>query len=319
MKTLIDTTCPHCGFEMPLSRIRYDLLLDSPMQEARYVCSLCQKTLKISVSFSDTTRRFSLTATDDKFESIRSIIFSNLDRPCNPFVATTVIELDYERFMSEVVLGSIEHVNQLGDLYIKQSLNQGHLTTNGIIYLEEDCDAEVIAAYRPHLLLPTRHFPDIRLAARFATNLAWLFKYTVQQAINGALLQKADNGKIVWCHCLQSAVVFDYLLRNRWIAQLFNYWYQYVFDYDVEPILYSADGSVWISNEFVKGLDADGPLFLYPAKFRELSFEEAIELVMQDDPVKHHEENSRRFSPDREVTNLNSYGSPDIPTNRVLH
>lgn len=113
--------------------------------------------------------------------------------------------------------------------------------------------------------------------------------------------------------------MIDYLLRNRWIAQLFNYWYQYVLDYDVEPVLYSADGSVWLSHGFVKGLDVDEPLFLYPRGFRELAFDEAMELLKQDNPVNYHEENARRFSPDRKATDLSASNASTIPADRVLH
>lgn len=320
MKITIKNECPHCGCEIPLSSIRYEVISSTPIRDARYVCSNCRQTLRPYVLDCEAERRVSFVSADEKHEAVWSITFPNLNRPVNPFVVNTTLEVDFDRFMSELTLGSTEHVDALGNLYIDQSLNQGHLTTNGVICVEGDeVNEALIAAYRPHLVLPARYFPDVNLAASFATNLAWLFKYTVHQATSGVLLQKTENEKIIWSHILQSAVVIDYLLRNRWIAQLFNYWYQYVFDYDVEPILYSADGSVWLSKGFVEGLETDGPLFLYRAGYRELSFEEAIEIVMQDDPVKHHEENSHRFSPDRETTNLNPYGSVTVPTDRVLH
>lgn len=320
MKIVIKNECPHCECEIPLSSIRYEVISSTPIRDACYVCSNCRQTLRLYILECDDERWVHFVSADEKHEAVWSITFPNLNRPVNPFVVNTTLEVDLDRFMSELTLGSTEHVDALGNLYIDQSLNQGHLTTNGVICVESDeVNETLIAAYRPHLVLPARYFPDINLAAAFATNLAWLFKYTVHQATSGVLLQKTENEKIIWSHILQSAVVFDYLLRNRWIAQLFNYWYQYVFDYDVEPILYSADGSVWLSKGFVEGLETDGPLFLYRAGYRELSFEEAIEIVMQDDPVKHHEENSRRFSPDRETTNLNPCGSVTVPTNRVLH
>lgn len=318
MKTLIDTTCPHCGHDISLASIRYDMFSNAPLPDTRYVCTSCLKTVKISVNDNSTERFISFAPTDEKHETVWSIVFSNLDRPADPFISNTSMPVDIDRFMSELTLGTVDYINEIADLYINQSLNQGHLSSNGILCIEEDNYEEVMARYRTHLTIPVRYISDVQEAALFATDLAWLFNTVIHQANDGTLLQKVD-GKIGWCHSVRSAIVIDYLLRNRWIAQLFNYWYQYVLDYDVEPVLYSADGSVWLSHGFVKGLDIDEPLFLYPRGFRELAFDEAMELLKQDNPVNYHEENARRFSPDRKATNLSASNTPTIPVDRVLH
>ncbi|ENP0524968.1 hypothetical protein ACCH40_002448 [Salmonella enterica] len=318
MKTLIDTTCPHCGHDIAIASIRYDVFSDTPLQDTGYVCTHCWKASKVSVANKRKERHVSFVPTDEKCEAVWSIVFSDKNRPMNPFIASTTMPIDLDRFMSELTLGTVEHVNEIGELYIAQSLNQGHLSANGILCIEGDNTDEALAKYRSQLTIPMRYIPDIRDAASFATDLVWLFNAVIRQANDGTLLQRVD-GKIGWCHSVRSAVVIDYLLRNRWIAQLFNYWYQYVLDYDIEPILYSADGSVWLSHGFVEGLDVDEPLFLYPKGFRELSFSEAEELMGQDNPANHHEENARRFSPDRKATNLSMDNAVAVPANRVLH
>ncbi|MEY6749729.1 hypothetical protein AB9A94_20355 [Escherichia coli] len=318
MKTLIDTTCPHCGHDISLASIRYDMFSDMPLPNACYVCTNCLKTVKVFVVDNSAERHISFLPSDEKHEAIWSIIFSNTTRPANPFVSSTSMAVDVDCFMSELTLGTVEHINAIADLYIGQSLNQGHLSPNGTLCIEGDNYEEAMSHYRTHLTIPVRYISDIQEAALFATDLAWLFNAVIHQANEGTLLQKVD-GKIGWCHSVRSAVMIDYLLRNRWIAQLFNYWYQYVLDYDVEPVLYSADGSVWLSHGFVKGLDVDEPLFLYPRGFRELTFDEAMELLKQDNPVNYHEENARRFSPDRKATNLSDSNASIIPADRVLH
>ncbi|EKA1377562.1 hypothetical protein OJ570_000388 [Escherichia coli] len=276
------------------------------------------KTVKVAVDDDSAERHISFVPSDEKHEAVWSIIFSNTTHPANPFVSGTSMSVDIGRFMSELTLGTVEHINEITDLYINQSLNQGHLSPNGILCIDGDNYEEAMAHYRTHLTIPVRYINDIQEAALFATDLAWLFNAVIHQANDGTLLQKVD-GKIGWCHSVRSAIVIDYLLRNRWIAQLFNYWYQYVLDYDVEPVLYSADGSVWLSHGFVKGLDVDEPLFLYPRGFRELAFDEAMELLKQDNPVNYHEENARRFSPDRKATDLSASNASTIPADRVLH
>lgn len=208
MKTLIDTTCPHCGHDISLASIRYDVFSDTPLPDTGYVCTHCWKASKVSMVNKRKERHVSFVPTDEKCAAVWSIVFSDKNRPMNPFIASTTMPIDLDRFMSELTLGTVEHVNEIGELYIAQSLNQGH---------------------------------------------------------------------------------------------------------------HSADGSVWLSHGFVEGLDVDEPLFLYPKGFRELSFSEAEELMGQDNPTNHHEENARRFSPDRKATNLSMDNAVVAPANRVLH
>lgn len=154
MKTLIDTTCPHCGYDISLASIRYDMFSDMPLPNTCYVCTSCLKTVKVAVDDDSAERHISFVPSDEKHEAVWSIIFSNTTHPANPFVSGTSMSVDIGRFMSELTLGTVEHINEITDLYINQSLNQGHLSPNGILCIDGDNYEEAMAHYRTHLTIP---------------------------------------------------------------------------------------------------------------------------------------------------------------------
>lgn len=59
MKTLIDTTCPHCGHDISLASIRYDMFSDIPLPNTCYVCTNCLKTVKVFVVDNSAERHIS--------------------------------------------------------------------------------------------------------------------------------------------------------------------------------------------------------------------------------------------------------------------